>query len=56
VDEVCDLTLEELGKVVGQDKLDEASLRVNVYGNIKNEYCDEGAVVVNKMVNELNGK
>jgi hypothetical protein len=35
VDEVCDLTLEELGKVVGQDKLDEASLKVNVYGNIK---------------------
>jgi hypothetical protein len=33
IDEVCDLTLEQLGVVVGQEKLDEASLKVNVYGN-----------------------
>lgn len=40
IDEVCDLTLEKLGEVVGQDALDEVSLKVNVYGDIKNIKCD----------------
>lgn len=41
IDEVCDLTLEKLGEVVGKDKLDEATLKVNVYGDVKDIPCND---------------
>ena len=41
VDEVCDLTFDGLIEVLGEDKLDENELKVNIYGDVNLIDCKE---------------
>ena len=41
IDDVCDLTFDELVEVLGEDGIDETKLDVNMYGDVEDIPCEE---------------
>ena len=41
IDDICDLTFDELIEVLGEDGIDETRLNVNMYGDIEDVPCSE---------------
>jgi len=48
IDDICDLTFDELVEVLGEDGIDETKLNVNMYGDVEDVPCSEDNIIEEK--------
>ena len=48
IDDICDLTFDELIEVLGEDGIDETKLNVNMYGDVEDVPCSEDNIIEEK--------